>query len=246
MLTQDLIAAYTNNADMMKLLSIIPFAGGYVAWIYYYALSVKDRKMAIPFFLYTFWFAHDATAAVVFYRLSEQHDQFWFFHSTFIALVIWVLIEIVGIYLAIRFARDDIWGQYYDRPVTQRQAFGWAIVESVMMFAIVNILRDFMEDDTMFKWFALTNAILAVGPFYLWRKRKDRTGSSIALAIIMVIVVANTFLPKGYGMFTTASSYFDKPWFYIAGAVFTAMSVSNLIVLLRLPPKAKNGKWQIW
>jgi hypothetical protein len=48
-------------------------------------------------------------------------------------------------------------------------------------------------------------------------------------------------------MFTTASSYFDTPWFYIAGLTFLALAVWNLVTLLRLPPKgAINGKKPIW
>jgi len=247
MLLQDILNAYTNDPDQMKLVSAVPFIGGYVTWIYYYALSVKDGKMAIPFWLYTFWFAHDATAAVIYYRLAQQHGGFWFFHSTFIALVIWTVIELFGMYLAVRFARQDIWGKYHATPVTQQQAAGWILAEIAVMFAIVNLLRDFMGDETMFKWFALTNSVLAVGPFYLWRTRKDRAGSSIMLAVILIVVVADTFLPRGLGMFTTASPDFDQPWFYVAGAVLTLMAVSNLLILLRLPPKkSADGTWQIW
>jgi hypothetical protein len=247
MLLQDILTAYTTHPDLMKLVSAVPFIGGYVTWIYYYAVSIKDGKMAIPFWLYTLWFAHDTTAAAVFCRLAQQHGGFWFFHQTSIALVIWTLIEIVGMYLAVRFARQDIWGKYFASPVTVQQATGWVLVEIAFMFAIVNLLRMLMDDETMFKWFALTNTVLAIGPFYLWRTRKDRTGSSIMLAIMLVVIVADTFLPPGLGMFTTASPYFDQPWFYIAGAVLTAMAISNLVVLLRLPPKKRaDGKWQIW
>jgi hypothetical protein len=247
MLLPDIMNAFTNHPDQMKLVSAVPYIGGYVTWMYYYALSVKDGKMAIPFWMYTFWFAHDATGAVVFYRLAQQHDGFWFFHSTHIALVVWTIIEVIGMILAVRFARQDIWGKYYTRPVTQAQAAGWVLAEIALMFVVVNLLREFMGDDTMLKWFTLTNAVLAIGPFYLWRTRTDRTGSSIMLAIILIIVVGNTFLPPGFGMFTTASPYFDRPWFYMAGVVLTAMAISNLFVLLRLPPKrAADGKWQIW
>jgi hypothetical protein len=247
MLLPDILNAYTNQSGLMKLLSAVPFIGGYVTWIYYYVLSVKDGKMPIPFWLYTLWFAHDVTGAVVFYRLAQQHGGFWFFRATSIALVIWTIIEIVGMYLAVKFARQDIWGKYYSSPVTPNQAAGWVLVEIAFMFAIVNLLRVLMDDESMFKWFALTNALLAIGPFYLWRTRKDRMGSSIMLAILLVVVVANTFLPPGFGMFTTASAYFDQPWFYIAGAVLTIMAISNLLVLLRLPPKKRaDGKWTIW
>lgn len=49
-------------------------------------------------------------------------------------------------------------------------------------------------------------------------------------------------------MFTTASAFFDQPWFYIAGAVCTAFSVRHLIMLLRYPPKeaVAGQKKPIW
>ncbi|WP_147384020.1 hypothetical protein [Noviherbaspirillum sedimenti] len=245
MLLQDILNAYTNHPDFMKMVSIVPFMGGFLIWCYFYFLSVKDRKMPIPFWMYTFWFAHDATAAVVFYRLAEQHNGFWFFQSTWIMLVVWCVVEIVGMCLAVRFARQDIWGKYFASPVTKKQATGWVLAEIAAMFAVVFLLRGLMDDDTMFKWFVLTNAVMAIGPFYLWRTRTDRTGSSIVLAIIFVIIVANNFSPPGIGMFTTASPYFDQPWFYFAGVVLTLMTISNLFVLLRLPSKkAVEAKWQ--
>jgi hypothetical protein len=237
-LLHDVLNTYGNEPTKMMLLSAVPFIGGYVTWMFYYVICVRDRKMAIPFWLYTFWFAHDSTGVLVFHRLAEQHNEFWFFRTTSIALMIWVTIEIIGITLAVRYARQDIWGKYHTAPVTTTQAVAWVLAEIALMYVVVNLLHDYMSDATMLKWFTLTNAVLAIGPFYLWRTRRDRGGTSVALAIILVIVVANTFLPAGLGMFTTASPFFDRPWFYIAGVVLTAMAISNLLVVWRLPPKA--------
>jgi hypothetical protein len=36
------------------------------------------------------------------------------------------------------------------------------LVEIGLMFAVVNLFREFMTDETMFKWFAFTNSMLAI------------------------------------------------------------------------------------
>jgi len=247
MLLQEIIDAYSNNAAQMNLLSLIPYVGGFVVWIYFYLLPIKEKKLPIPFWLITMWFAHDSTGALVFFRLAQQHDGFWFFKSTSIALATWCVIEIIGMCIIIKYARQDIWGKYYPATVTARQATLSTVAEIIMMVCIVNLLRVYMNDESMFKWFSMTNAVFAIGPWYLIRGRNSRAGSSIALSIIFVISVAQTFAPPGIGMFTTASSFFDQPWFYIAGVVFTLMAMGNFVRLLRLPPKVTvEGKWTIW
>lgn len=105
------------------------------------------------------------------------------------------------------------------------------------MFAVVNLLRIFMADEVMFKWFALTNVIIAVAPGYLWAKRRSRNGASVGLAIVIFIGTVNTFLPSGYGMWTTALSYFDQTWFYVVGLIFSLFALRNVFMLLRMPPK---------
>ncbi|MFA9378305.1 MAG: hypothetical protein ACERKZ_16410 [Lachnotalea sp.] len=51
-----------------------------------------------------------------------------------------------------------------------------------------------------------------------------------------VLRTINTFLPCG--MFVLAlPDVFNKPWFYITGVVFTAISASNIIMMLKYPKK---------
>ena len=88
---------------------------------------------------------------------------------------------------------------------------------------------------------------MVVGPGYLWIERKSRKGSSIGLAIVIFIGTVNIFLPAGYGMWTTASTYFNQPWFYITGVVISAYAFRNVIMPLKFPQKeSKDGKKVIW
>ncbi|WNG62773.1 hypothetical protein F0U59_24255 [Archangium gephyra] len=245
---QEVMRAYQENTTRMLILSAISFAGGYGLYIYSFLLTIREKKAPFPFWMHVFYLSHDVTGAVVFARAAYQNQWFWFFSGTSIALLVWNCFEIFNIVMGIKHERQEIWGRYYASPVTVRQAVertAWLIA---LMFAIVNIFRVFMQDEVMFKWFSLTNAIMAVFPGFLWNERRSRAGSSVGLAILIVLVSANTFLPPGFGMFTTASPFFDQPWFYIAGVLCTAFSIRHLLMLLKYPPKeaVAGQKKPIW
>lgn len=72
-------------------------------------------------------------------------------------------------------------------------------------------------------------------------------GSSVGLAIVILLGTINTFLPAG--MFVLAMpDVFGAPWFYIAGAVFTAIAAVSLYRVARFPskPRIEGVKRPIW
>lgn len=244
----EVMQAYKDHTARMLIVSAILFAGGYGFYIYSVLLTLREKKSPFPFWMHVFYLAHDLTGAGVF-ALAAYHNQwFWFFSATAIALLIWNGFEVFSIVMGIKHERQEIWGRYYASPVTVRQALAQTAWLVVLMVAVVNIFRVFMQDEIMFKWFALTNAIMAVFPGFLWAERKCRAGSSVGLALLIVFVSVNTFLPPGFGMFTTASPFFHQPWFYITGVICTAFSIRHLVLLLRYPAKevAAAQKQPIW
>jgi hypothetical protein len=245
---QEVMRAYQENTTRMLILSAISFAGGYGLYIYSFLLTIREKKAPFPFWMHVFYLAHDITGAVVFARAAYHNQWFWFFSGTAIALLVWNCFEIFNIVMGIKHERQEIWGRYHSSPVTVRQAIVHTAWLVALMFGVVNVFRVFMQDEVMFKWFPLTNAIMAVFPGFLWNERRSRAGSSVGLAILIVLVSANTFLPPGLGMFTTASPFFHQPWFYIAGVICTAISIKHLIMLLKYPPKeaVAGQKKPIW
>lgn len=243
---QELMRSYTGNLPLL-VISGIAFLIGYIEYIYSFRLVIRERSAPYPIWMHTFYFAHDFTGAVVFFRLAQQYDGFWFFAGAAIALLIWNCFEIFNIYMAVQVERQEIWGAYYDAPVTARQALLRVIGQILLMFAIVNALRIMMNDEVMFKLFLLTNVLMAFGPGYLWNQRRSRRGSSVGLSLVIFIGTVNTFLPPGWGMWTTALSYFDQPWFYAVGVTVSAFALRNVVLLLRYPPKvATDGRRPIW
>ena len=245
-MVQEFIDAYTNN-HILWLISAFAFAIGYAEYIYSTRLLLAEHKAPYPAWMHTFYFAHDFTGAVVFANLALHHQFFWVFCGASIALLVWNGFEIFNLRMAIRHERQEIWGPLYRQPVTQKQALARVAGQIVIMFAVVNLFRVFMNDEVMFKWFCFTNVLIAVAPGYLWERRGTRDGTSVGLAIVILVGTINTFLPPGLGMWTTALRYFDQPWFYIAGVITTAFAVRNVVILLRMPPKVKvEGKPLIW
>ena len=160
-MVQELMNAYTNNTTLL-IMSAITFAIGYIEYIYSFRLVVKEKCAPYPLWMHTFYFAHDFTGAVVFYMLAKSNDWFWFFTAASIALLIWNCFEIFNIYMTIKVERQEIWGKFYDSPVTVGQAVLRVIGQIALMFTIVNLFRVVMNDEVMFKWFAFPNIIVGV------------------------------------------------------------------------------------
>lgn len=244
---EQLILAYSGNPRLL-LLSAVTFACGYIQYVYSFRLVLREHKAPFPIWMHTLYLAHDATGALVFYMLARDHQWFWFFTLTSLALFVWTLFELFNLYMAIKVERQDIWGNVPGEPVTPAQAF-WRIVGQVLlMLVLVNLLRVLMADEAMFKWFALSNIVMAIGPGILWQQRKSRDGTSIGLAWVIVFGTAWTFLPPGWGMFTTAlPEVFDQRWFYFTGIAATVVAVRNLMMLRGFAPKVPtDGKANIW
>ncbi len=70
----------------------------------------------------------------------------------------------------------------------------------------------------------------------------------MGLAIMVLLSIIATYLPRGYGMWTTASSYFDTPWFTLSGLVATAYAIYNLNLVRKFAPKPAliDGRKTVW
>jgi hypothetical protein len=188
---------------------------------------------------------------VFWFLLAREHHWFWFFTASSVAMLIWVFCEVWSLYMAVKYERQDIWGRFHENPVTVRQALGHLIPQTAWFFGVVNLTNYFMgglDDAAMFKWYVWTNLIVAVGPAHLWAERKTRHGTSMGLAIMVLLSIVATYLPPGFGMWTTASPYFNNVWFYFSGLVATGYAIYSLILVKSFPPKPAfiDGRKAVW
>lgn len=235
-MTQDILHAFSSGGPLL-LIAAIAFGFGYAEYVYCIIFSLRHRRGPFPVWMHTFYFAHDLTAAIVFARLAVAHDGFWLFTGGSIALFIWTGLEIVSLILLVRNERAETWAHLAAPPTA---ADAWLRIggQILLMLCVVNLGRIFMADEVMFKWFCLTNVVMAVGPGILWERRRERSGTSVGLACVILAGTINTFLPPGLGMWTSASASFDQPWFYATGAVASAIALRNLMLVLRLPARS--------
>ena len=70
---------------------------------------------------------------------------------------------------------------------------------------------------------------------------------SMGLALVILAGTINNFLPCS--MFVTVlPDVFNHPWYYITGAIFTAIAVGNVLIVKGKPEKKADsmGKKSIW
>jgi hypothetical protein len=245
-MTDEIIRSYSNNPTLLAL-SAFTFLIGYVEYIYSFRLVLREKSAPFPLWMHTLYFAHDLTGAIVFFQLARTHHYFWFFTMSSIALLVWNGFEIFNLFMAITVERQEIWGRNGAQSIGVGSATARVAGQIILMAALVNLVRVFMNDEVMFKWFALTNVVMALGPGVLLSQRRSRRGSSVGLAIVILVGTINTFLPPGFGMWTTATPYFDQPWFYLAGAVVSVIALRNLLLLVSFPAKIRTDhRKPIW
>lgn len=248
MVLQDLMQNYSfSNPDVWKLLIASAVAFGFGYWVYIWAIIIvaREKKSPYPNWMHTFYLACDLTGTVFWFLLAKSHDWFWFFTMSSVAMFIWVLCEIWCLYMAVKWERQDIWGELYDKSVTVKQAVSRLIPEIIMFVCVVNLTNYFfggLNDAAMFKWYVWTNLLVALGPTWYWAKKRSRQISPVGLSIMVLCSIIATYLPPGLGMWTTASSFFNTPWFYISGVVTTGFAIYNVLMLRKLPAVPKTVK----
>lgn len=107
-------------------------------------------------------------------------------------------------------------------------------------YALVNILIGFMGQGSIMQWFLFTNMLIAAAPGVVWMKRGaqngTRYGTSMGLAIVILLGTINTFHPWSMWVLSLPE-VFNTPWYYITGVIFIAIAAYNLYRVSRLPAK---------
>ncbi len=236
---EDFIRAFNPDNGQFILLLIVSgltFLFGFLEYIYSFLLVRKDKSAPFPPWMHTFYLAHDSMGIFVFFSASKEVGGFWFFDAAALSLVVWNLFEVYNLYKCVTTERQDLWGHLYEEPVTLANALIKIVGQILIFIGIVHVLRIFMHDSAMYQWFLFTNVVMAIVPGLYWEKRKSRKGTSLPLAIVILLGTVITFQP--WSMWALVSNYFsmgENPWLIFLGAVCIGSAVRNIIVLKKLP-----------
>lgn len=216
---------------------------GLLEYFWAVALTIKEKKGPFPVWMHTFFLAHDSTAAVIFTGLALQYHYFWVFTVYALGMYTWTIMELFCLYMEVKYARGEILTGGQD-SVTTRQATTQIVIQTIVMYCIVNGLRILMRDQAMFIWLPLTNFVMAIGPGYVLQQRRSREGSSALVYIFIIFGTLLNFAPKGIGFFTSIlPSIFNQPFWFIIGGIATVISLINLRKILQLPNKPQRTIW---
>ncbi|MBT8339996.1 MAG: hypothetical protein HKP58_10390 [Desulfatitalea sp.] len=242
----DIINAFTNNPERMFPAAFVAITVGYIYYVYSFLLIRRDKKSSIPLWLHVFFLADDTTACVIFFLAAMKYNWYWFYVMFSVGMFIWIFFELYCIRFALLNERQEIRGG--DKPVTMKQGIVYVIALYAVSMVVVNMIIVWTGDEVMMQMFTICNILaVTVPPLYWWRS-KTREGACLGFALNNIFIAFTNFLPPGYGWWTTGSSYFDHPMWYIAGVVLTLYTIGAFIMLKNKPPRATlaGQKKSLW
>jgi hypothetical protein len=242
-----LVHAYTFNNIGLLAISAITFAFGFWEYIYSFRIALREKKSPFPLWMHTFYVAHDSSFAVLFLIQAYLRNWNWFCTGVSIALFVWNGFELVCLHLSVRDERQEIFGDYIHGTVSKSQARLLILAQIIAMYGVVWMVLLFMGHGAFFQWTCMTNMVMAAGPTTLWLRRKDRTGMSMGLALVILAGTINNFLP-GSMFLRAVPEAFNHPVYFITGVIYVLIALANVFIV-RSKPKKKigpDGKKPIW
>lgn len=107
---------------------------------------------------------------------------------------------------------------------------------TVFSFIFLSAARSFLSDTLMFCTFISTNVMMATVPAIVMAARRKRVEGLLGLAVWILAGTVATFLPEGWGMYTTADpENFSRPSFFVVGGACVVVAGWQVGVVARLP-----------
>ncbi len=214
---------------------LITFILGFLVYVYSFILVDREKSGPYPLWMHTFYCAADFMGIWVFLSAYLRYDHFWFFLLGIIGEIVWVGFEIYCLWRSVTYERVEIWGE----NATLKQAISTCIMQSVIFFASLNLLRVELGDESMFKFWIFTQVIICCAPGLFWEKRGTRIGACWQLNIVLILVAVMSFNP--WNMWALISPEFfsvaNNPWYYIVGLITLFFAIRGCFVYAKLPEK---------
>lgn len=226
---------------------LITFLLGFLVYIYSFILVDREKSGPYPLWMHTFYCAADFMGIWVFLCAWLNYGHFWFFLLGVIGEVVWVFFELYCLMRACTYERTEIWGA----DATLKTAVLTCVMQVIIFFVALNLLRVELHDQTMFKFWIFTQVIICCAPGLFWERRGTRIGACWQLNIVLILVAIMSFNP--WNMWALICPQFfgvtANPWYYVVGAVTLFFAIRGCVVYTRLPKKPAtlpDGRKSIW
>ena len=118
----------------------------------------------MPYWMHSFYLAHDSTWSYVPGSVAPQYGNHWFLRSTSTALSLWATLEIFCIYRAITKERDAKFKAFLGPSPGLQAVLTYAALIQLAMYSIIRLGIQLMGEGCLMHWFCLTNVLIVVGP----------------------------------------------------------------------------------
>ncbi len=206
--------------------------GQYLTSMY---MQIKHKECPFYFWMHCWYFGHDITFSFLFNQWWHEIG-FWLFKVLNIGCMMFVCIEFVSFYYAVKYEKNWNWGKYFPSgKVGQKKA----ILMGIGGYAIGTILfvtaRKLIGDPMCLVLMMSTNTTLAICVRFNMQERKYTRKGSKALAWWTLIGTIFTFMPPQIGFFTRVIRVLDNPYYYLLGALCLVSAIFHVYYSYKLP-----------
>ncbi|KAF6837143.1 ABC superfamily atp binding cassette transporter permease protein [Colletotrichum plurivorum] len=240
---------YTLDNTPLLLSAAISFIVGYLQYTYVIRLTLREGKGPMPFWMHSFYLAHDSTWSYLLGKAATQHGEHWFLRGTSTALFVWTSLEVWTIHRAVTKEREASFSSIFGRVPSFSSALMYATAMQLGMYSVVWLGILFMGEGCVMLWFCFTNVLIALGPTHHYLRAGSRQGLSLGFCVVNIVGTIWTFAPFGFFVLTLPE-YFDRPIYYLVGCILTVYSIGCYLVVALYPAKTKamdkSGQTPIW
>lgn len=241
---QEVINTVNENTLAYVIIVIITAGIAYVQYAFINKVARQTSRSPWKLWVHAYFFGHDTCFVFLFYYYWQTlQSPIWMMMS--FMCFIFNFFEIYALYITVKQERQYMWGKLYKNPVTLKQGLIRGIAMYAMSVVLFNVLRMSLQDNLMLWVMISTNVVVFLAtPFAIEEHLKDHLKTKVYYSKKDYIIVslaclgANivSFLPPGYGMWTTAApDYFNQFWFYLCGALCLVVQIWGLYVVLKHP-----------
>lgn len=216
--------------------ALLTYFFGFVQYGTSMYMQIKHKECPFYFWQHCWYFGHDIVFSFLFNQWWHEIG-FWLFKVLNIGCMMFVCIEFVSIYYAVKYESDWNWGKYFKGGKVPSQKKAW--IMAIAGYAIGTVLfvtaRKIIGDPMCLVLMMSTNVTLALmARFNLQERKYTRKGNKL-LAWATLIGTIFTFCPPGVGFFTTVIRVLDNPYYYILGVLCVITSIRYIYISYKLP-----------
>lgn len=209
---------------------------GIQQYVYATKATAETGKSPYPFYMHTFYFAHDGTWFYIFILAAIRYKTCWWFYLMIPAFFYWTYSEMQCIKMVINNdeERNQTWRSTHPNGITKKEAWKDVWMQIAVFWGLTNVFRLFMGSGSLWQWTIVTNMLMQVGPVYYWKTYKSQKGLSVALAGWILACSIYTFSPVSAYVIAFPEIY-NKPLFYITGVIMVIVGIYGVRLVKRLP-----------